>query len=334
MPAVSVIIPLLNKGPHIKRALQSVLNQTIEDLEIIVVEGGSTDNGPEVVRSFGDSRIKIIPQSKKRPGVSAARNIGADEARSDFIAFLDADDEWMPTHLETLLRLKRNISEAGLYCAAYKICEKNGKIRDVRIGGVPPPPWEGVIPNFFRTVALAENPSWTSAVGIRKEVFQESGGFPEDVWYGEDTYLWGLIALKYPIAFSWDIGAIYYQTSVNRLSDKVPPLDQEPIVKELIKRIEHDEIPRSIREDINEYIVRKEIFRAGNCISFGERKRALSIASKCRTKINRRRLLLLKLYCHVPQGLYLAARTLKQNLDHNRLKFKEKWKGIHAKSEG
>lgn len=317
MPAVSVIIPLLNKGPHIKRALQSVLNQAIEDLEIIVVEGGSTDNGPEVVRSFGDSRIKIIPQSKKRPGVSAARNIGVDEARSDFIAFLDADDEWMPTHLETLLRLKRNISEAGLYCAAYKICEKNGKIRDVRIGGVPPPPWEGVIPSFFRTVALAENPSWTSVVGMRKEVFQEIGGFPEDVWYGEDTYLWGLIALKYPIAFSWNIGAIYHQNSVNRLSDKVPPLDQEPIVEELLEQIKCNEIPYPLLEDIDEYIVSKEIFRAGQCISFGDRKRAINIVSKCRTKINRRRLLLLKIYCHMPQGFYCAARTLKQSLDHS-----------------
>lgn len=334
MPAVSVVIPLLNKGPHIKRALQSILNQTIEDFEIVVVDGGSTDDGLKVVQSFRDSRIKLISQDKRGPGVSAARNIGVDEAQSDFIAFLDADDEWTSTHLETLIRLKKNVPKAGLYCTAYRVCEKNGKIRDVRIGGVPPPPWEGVIPSFFRSVALAENPSWTSVVGIRKEVFQEAGGFPEGVWYGEDTYLWGLIALKYPVVFSWDIGAIYYQTSVNRLSDKVPPLDQEPIVKELLEQIEHDEIPRFLREDINEYIVRKELFRAGKYVSFGERKKALDIASKYYTKINRRRLLLLKLYCHVPEGLYCAARTIKRDLDHNRLKFREMWTSTNTKSEG
>lgn len=334
MPVVSVVIPLLNKGPHIKRALRSILNQTIDDFEIIVVEGGSADNSPNVVRSFRDPRIKLISQDKRRPGVSAARNIGVNEAQSDFIAFLDADDEWTVTHLETLLRLKKNVPKAGLYCTAYRICEKNGKIRDARIGGVPPAPWEGIIPSFFRTTALAENPSWTSVVGVRREIFQEIGGFPENAWYGEDTYLWGLIALEYPIAFSWDIGAIYYQTAVNRLSDKVSPLDQEPIVKELLKQIEYNKIPSSLREDINEYIVRKELFRAGKCVSFGERKRALDIALKCHTKINRRRLLLLRLYCHMPQGLYCMARTLKRNLDRNRLKFRKETTSSDTKSEG
>lgn len=334
MPTISVVIPLLNKGPHVKRALRSVLSQTIEDFEIIIVEGGSTDNGPNAVRSLGDSRIKLILQDERRLGVSGARNIGVSEAQSDFIAFLDADDEWTATHLETLLRLKKNVPQAGLYCTAYRVYEKNGKVRDIRIGGVPPPPWEGVIPNFFRTVALAENPSWTSVVGIRREIFQECGGFPEGVWYGEDTYLWGLIALKYPIAFSWEIGAIYYQTSINRLSDKVPPLNQEPIVEELLEQIRCNKIPCSLREDVNEYIVRKELFRAGKCISFGERKRALSIVSECYTKMNRRRLLLLKLYCHMPQWFYHTAWTLKRNFDRNRLEFREILTSIDSKRRG
>jgi len=334
MPAVSVVIPLLNKAPHIGRALRSVLSQTIDDFEIIVVEGGSTDNSLDVALSFNDSRIRLILQDKRRPGVSAARNIGVEEAQSDCIAFLDADDEWTPTHLETLLRLKSAVPEAGLYCTAYKICKKNGKIRTVEIGGVPPSPWEGVIPRFFRTVALAENPSWTSVVGIRKEVFQEIGGFPEDIWYGEDTYLWGIIALGHPIVFSWDIGATYYQTSINRLSDRVPPLDQEPIVKELLELARCNKIPESLKEDANEYIIRKEIFRAGKCLSFGERNKALDIASNCHTKINRRRLMSLKLRCYMPQGIYRIARTFKRSLEHSQLKLRDILMCFGAKDEG
>ena len=94
VPAISVVIPLYNKVKYIRRALDSVLNQTSADLEVIVVDDGSTDGGGHVVLRQHDGRVRLIRQGNK--GVSVARNRGVSEARADLIAFLDADDEWLP----------------------------------------------------------------------------------------------------------------------------------------------------------------------------------------------------------------------------------------------
>jgi glycosyltransferase involved in cell wall biosynthesis len=113
MPAATIIIPLYNKRSYIGRALDSVLHQSFQDFEIIVVDDGSTDNGAEVVKSYDDPRIRLIRQENK--GVSVARNTGADRATADFIAFLDADDEWMPRQLETVSGLRKKFPDAGLF---------------------------------------------------------------------------------------------------------------------------------------------------------------------------------------------------------------------------
>ncbi len=97
-PTVSVIIPLYNKGRYIERALSSVLAQTFPPLEIIVVDDGSTDEGPEKVLCFGDPRISLIRQENRGPG--AARNAGLAIAKGKYVTFLDADDEWLPSFLD------------------------------------------------------------------------------------------------------------------------------------------------------------------------------------------------------------------------------------------
>jgi glycosyltransferase involved in cell wall biosynthesis len=103
---VSVVIPLYNKGRYIERALASVLNQTCPALEIIVVDDGSTDDGPERVKNHNDSRIILIRQDNRGPG--SARNAGLRIAKGKYIAFLDADDEWYPSFLETGISYMEN----------------------------------------------------------------------------------------------------------------------------------------------------------------------------------------------------------------------------------
>jgi glycosyltransferase involved in cell wall biosynthesis len=100
---VSVIIPLFNKAPYIQRALDSVRAQTFVDFEVIVVDDGSTDDGGSLATAYSDSRIRTIAQKNAGPG--AARNRGIAEARGEYLAFLDADDEWMPGFLATSLAL-------------------------------------------------------------------------------------------------------------------------------------------------------------------------------------------------------------------------------------
>ena len=203
--AISVIIPLYNREEYIKRAIDSVLSQTHQNFEIIVVDGNSTDDGPAIVRNLHDPRIIFVEQ--KGRGVSTARNQGVDLARSDFVAFLDADDEWTPRHLETMVKLRKNFLDAGMYITGLKAEPE----KDIRASthAIPLPPWEGLIPNFFQTV-MYDMPFNTSCVGIPKSIFIETGGFLPGIQMGEDRDLWIHIALKYRIAFSWEGETIWH----------------------------------------------------------------------------------------------------------------------------
>lgn len=216
-PAVSVVIPLYNKGPYIARALNSVLVQTFRDFEVIVIDDGSTDNGAQIVRGFNDSHIRLIQQENQ--GVSAARNRGIIESCSEFIAFLDADDEWLPEFLETILNLRKSYPNAGAYATAYIRSETDGTISYPQKKWIPGKNWEGTIPNYFALI-LKYPPICSSSVGIPRDVFSQIGKFQEDFGYGEDLDMWFRIALKYEIAFSSKNAAIYHIQKNSSIKEK------------------------------------------------------------------------------------------------------------------
>ena len=111
---VSVVIPTYNRAHLVGRAIQSVLNQTYQDFEIIVVDDASTDNTEEVVKSFNDPRIRYVRHDQNRGG-SAARNTGIKTALGEYIAFQDSDDEWLPEKLEKQMRVFENVpAEVGV----------------------------------------------------------------------------------------------------------------------------------------------------------------------------------------------------------------------------
>ena len=115
MPRYSVIIPVYNRERMIERAVRSVLMQTYDDFEVIVVDDGSTDRSAAVVESIADSRVRLVPMSRNC-GVSAARNEGVRQARGELIAFLDSDDEYLPEKLATVDALaKVKTSEVGVF---------------------------------------------------------------------------------------------------------------------------------------------------------------------------------------------------------------------------
>lgn len=213
MESVSVIIPLYNKEKHIRRALESVLSQTVQEFEIIVVNDGSTDKGSNIVLEFNDPRIHLINQPNK--GVSAARNRGINEARYELVAFLDADDAWKPDFLETILRLKQKHPEAGLFATAYETSHMKTGTVTISYRSVPSEPWEGLLPDFFESM-LGQPPVWTSAAALPKHVFKASGYFKEGEVLAEDVDMWCRAALKYPVAFSTRVCATYFLDSENR----------------------------------------------------------------------------------------------------------------------
>jgi len=312
-PLISVIIPLLNKGPHIARAIESVLDQTIQNFEIIVIDGGSVDNGPKIVKDLNDPRIRFVVQSGK--GVSNARNEAVTFAINNFIAFLDADDEWMPKHLEIILRLIEEYPEAGMFTTAWKKHSTDGRILSATYKCIPNPPWEGLLPDYFKSGALGNSPVWTSVVVIPRKIFNEMGGFAEGYWLGEDSDLFGKIALKYQVAFSWEFGAIYHMDASNRASDRTIPLDYEgPFITTARAALMKGEVPQEFIESLHEYIAQKEISRAIYYIQTGHSDSAQRILKQCNTKWQYNEKVKWLLLAKLPYPLYLFYENCRRKL--------------------
>lgn len=205
----SVIIPLYNKAPYVRKAIESVVGQTYSGWELIVVDNGSTDGSGAIVASFQDSRIRMI-RLDENIGPGAARNRGVKEvggcggvgcpvkdSPSSWICFLDADDWWEPTFLEEMAGLIGRHPGAGIYGTGYWMV-KNGRKRLAPIG-VDENFTEGEI-NYCQVYAKTLCMPLTSiSVAMPRSVFEECGGFKPHLRLGEDFDLWIRIALKYKV---------------------------------------------------------------------------------------------------------------------------------------
>ena len=289
----SVIIPLYNKEPHIKRALDSVINQTVQDFEIIVVNDGSTDKSADVVKTFSDARIRLINQ--KNAGVSVARNRGIDEAKSELIAFLDADDEWMPGYLKTILRLREKYPCAGLYATSLKtefidnvLTDKDEELRKLI-------PDEGLILNFFK-VNLKDishkDIFYTSSVTVPKKIFLELGGFQTGFWWGEDIDMWGRIALKYPFAYSSQVCAVYYQNVVNSAAYRRKPVKGHPLLNTGKEALKRGNVSPQIVKDFEEYLKFVEMCTAKHNVEAGDKNLAFNLLIRKDIKLSYKKLLI------------------------------------------
>ncbi|MCX7548180.1 glycosyltransferase family A protein [Xanthomarina sp. F1114] len=223
MPLFSIIIPLYNKENFIVKTVQSALDQTCPDFEIIIINDGSTDSSLKQVKNLTDSRIRIF--NIENQGVSHARNFGITKASAEYIAFLDADDLWLPNHLEALKNLIDTYPDCGLYASAYE--KKIGHISIASNYLNIPQNWTGIVDDFFKS-SLVSCIAWTSAVVVPKTVLKNLGGFDEKITLGagEDTDLWIRIALQYQVAFNNHVTAIYNLHAENRISNSNTNLRQ------------------------------------------------------------------------------------------------------------
>lgn len=204
-PFFSVVIPLYNKQEYIAKTIESVLNQSFKDFEIIIVDDGSTDKGVEIVENFQKDCITIFKQ--KNSGVSIARNRGIEVAKANFIALLDADDLWYSNHLLELKKQILKFPEAGLYCNNYEVFYTKNLSRPASLNFS----FETdclIVEDFFK--ASITNPvAWTSAVGFSKDKFNTIGGFDPKLKTTQDLDLWIRMALKYPVSFNPTITMSY-----------------------------------------------------------------------------------------------------------------------------
>lgn len=287
MSKITVIIPLFNKEKYITRALSSVLKQTMQDFEIIVVDDGSTDKGAQIVRMMDDHRIKLMQQPNQ--GVSAARNVGVHEAKTDIVAFLDADDEWTSKFLETILHLRDAYPGAGLYATAYEIVSPNGKISLPHYSGIPKPPWEGIIPSYFESATGDFQPINSSVAAVPRRVFDELGGFAIGEKLGEDLDMWLRIALEYPVAFSQFVGSRYHCDVEGQATQKEKRYEAFRIEKTIEGILLNRNIPQKQRIFLQEIINARKLVRVSYCMKSGLFDQARNILRMCSTRLLWRR---------------------------------------------
>ena len=190
MPRVSVIIPTYQRPMFLREAIGSVLNQTFQDFELIIVDDASNDNTRELVRSFTDKRIYYLCHENNKGG-SAARNTGIRNAEGEYIAFLDDDDEWLPEKLGLQVDLLDNRPpEVG--------CVYTGYQRVDRVSGEVLPPVTPTKDGDLSRALLARN--WvglTSSVLLRKQCFERVGLFDANLPSQQDYDMWIRISKEY-----------------------------------------------------------------------------------------------------------------------------------------
>lgn len=197
----SVIIPLYNKAPFVAKAIESVLSQTFDDYELIVVDDGSNDGSFDIaLQAIKGYKCCHIYKQENR-GVSVARNNGVLFSQGDYLCFLDADDWWDVTFLEEMDQLVSEFPDAGIYGTNYTIVNETQHKTRVAMVGVESGFEKGYI-NYCQVYAnTMYMPLWTGAVCIPRSVFDEMQGFPKGIKLGEDFLLWIRIALNYKVVF-------------------------------------------------------------------------------------------------------------------------------------
>jgi glycosyltransferase involved in cell wall biosynthesis len=200
---VSIIVPLYNKGRWIRRALDSIARQTFTDFEVIVVNDGSTDDGPDVVASYCDARFRMMCQLNTGPG--SARNRGITEAKGELLAFLDADDEWFPNYLEDSIKFMDSFNENVVSVSSGYVEYPSGLSRQ--------PMWQarGIKEGAFRLtpstdpLLAAHCLAYMSPCStvMRASILRRWGGFydRDRCLFGEDAYLCLKLLLNETVSF-------------------------------------------------------------------------------------------------------------------------------------
>ena len=213
-PTFSVIIPLYNKECEIEGTIRSVLSQTRLPDEIVVVDDGSTDRSAGIVQRIGSPLIRLVAQPNA--GECAARNRAIAEARGEYLALIDADDEWEPGFLAEIEAMIGEFPGCGLYCTGFSVVSHDGLFPARGLDR------RGVVGNFFRDSAHRYI-AIPSASCIPREVIDTVGGFPEGMKMAGDLYMWIKIARRYRVCYSPERLARYSKVASNRSATSYTP---------------------------------------------------------------------------------------------------------------
>ena len=202
---ISVVIPLYNKARSIHDTLQSVCAQTYADFEVLVVNDGSTDEGASIASKYHDARVRVI--YKENGGVCSARNRGIEEAKGEYVALLDGDDQWDKDYLAEQVKMIQDFPEAAMW--GINFAELNGGKLIRKLETDLPDGYRGYVENYFQMPKRVSDLFCSSSVMIRKDVFDKVGMFDERIRYSEDSDMWFRIIANYPVAF-YDKYMVWY----------------------------------------------------------------------------------------------------------------------------
>lgn len=266
---ISVVIPLYNKKDTILRALQSVLSQTVMPQEIIVVNDGSTDDSEQVVAVLKHRLIKLVNQSNQ--GVSSARNRGIDEANYEWIAFLDADDEWLPDFLKTISFLSEKYPKCSVLATSYLIYDQNGISKEPIIKRLPFFGEDGILNNYFEVAAHSNPPFCSGSVVVRKESLLKLSGFPINIHSGEDLVTWARLACISDIAYSIKECSVYYLSSPGSIDRRTGGPTRPDLVTKILKELKNNCTNHQVKH-IKQYTSRWHKMRASILLRLTDNK--------------------------------------------------------------
>lgn len=234
MPLLTIVIPLYNKEASIGSTLNSVISQINSDVELLIINDGSTDMSMTVVENITTGLPNVRVLSQENCGVSAARNLGIKEAKSNYIAFLDADDVLKPGTIDKYLELVDHYSECVLFCFGYEML-RGGKVITQRVNLAKPciPSWK-----YFQLSSQNRTSELTtqSSIIINKSKLESIELYKIGVTHSEDLEFCARVALLGNIYVSNHIAAEYHLEAENRSSTTLKP-EVRYIVKSLEKLV-------------------------------------------------------------------------------------------------
>lgn len=254
-PVFSVIIPVHNKLPHLERSIQSVIRQSFQNFELILVDDASSDGSSEKLTEFRDSRIKLLKRDVPGPGGYAARNLGIAHSTGEWICFLDADDEWEARVLETIVKFSLGDPDVELISWGWHIVKGSKRTVD-KFSNLHKE-------HSYKYINLIDflngpQPIWTGAVSIKKSVLLKAGVFPEkDFKRGGDMDTW-IRCLWHSNKSVWlnETMSSYHVDSVNMITKSIERdllFIFSPFLKELSRK-KDNQLNKAIMHFQNRYI--------------------------------------------------------------------------------
>ena len=268
----SVVIPLYNKEHYIVNTIKSVLNQSFQDYELIVVDDGSKDNSYENASMVRSEKVQIIHQENQ--GVAVARNTGVENAKGEYIAFLDADDYWYPDYLHEINKLIDEYPESDIYVTSYRIVMGNGKnhfpahLSDESV----------LLPSYWITFKNSYDIVWTSATTIRKTAIEKAGLFTPGEKIGQDLDLWARVARRNPlVAYSPQVCVDYNRDAEQNARSRVKIAYPKAFLRVLTEEMESSRWTDEEKKWMKSKYNKKMVVYCYTMMLSGQKKEARSI---------------------------------------------------------